>query len=190
MKQDKKTKLKIIVMLVTSIVLICGSGITYSLFTSSTKAVANQKIAKFVFNAAKTDVIELPISNLNPGEKAEYTFQVTNNIDNKRSDVTIKYQMIIKTFHFMPLEINLYKDGEEAPILTCDETFGRNTDNEVVCRSEIQTMEYALNATDSYKLVVEFPEKYNDDTYMDLVDYIDIEIKSWQAIGGEVKDEE
>ena len=76
MKQNKKSKLKIIVMLVTSIVLICGSGITYSLFTSSTKAVANQKIAKFVFNATKTDVIELPISNLNPGEKAEYTFQV------------------------------------------------------------------------------------------------------------------
>ena len=71
MKQDKKSKLKIIVMLVTSIVLICGSGITYSLFTSSSKLVANQKIAKFVFNAAKTDVIELPISNLNPGEKAE-----------------------------------------------------------------------------------------------------------------------
>ena len=65
-----------------------------------------------------------------------------------------------------------------------------NTDNEVVCRSEIQTMEYKLNATDDYKLVVEFPEKFNDDTYMDLVDYIDIEIKSWQAIGEMVNDEE
>ena len=189
MKQDKKSKLKIIVMLVTSIVLICGSGITYSLFTSSTKAVANQKIAKFVFNAAKTDVIELPISNLNPGEKAEYTFQVTNNIDNKRSDVTIKYQMTIKTFHFMPLEISLYKENEETPLLTCEES-SRNTDNEVVCNTEVQTMDYKLNATDNYKLVIEFPEEFNDDSYTDLVDYIDIEIKSWQAIGGEVKDEE
>ena len=189
MKQDKKTKLKIIVMLVTSIVLICGSGITYSLFTSSTKAVANQKIAKFVFNAAKTDVIELPISNLNPGAKSEYKFQVTNNIDNKRSDVTIKYQMTIKTFHFMPLEINLYKENEETPLLTCEES-SRNTDNEVVCNTEVQTMDYKLNATDNYKLVIEFPEEYNDDSYTDLVDYIDIEIKSWQAIGGEVKNEE
>lgn len=189
MKQDKKSKLKIIVMLVTSIVLICGSGITYSLFTSSTKAVANQKIAKFVFNAAKTDVIELPISNLNPGEKAEYTFQVTNNIDNKRSDVTIKYQMTIKTFHFMPLEINLYKENEETPLLTCEES-SRNTDNEVVCNIEVQTMDYKLNATDNYKLVIEFPEEFNDDSYTDLVDYIDIEIKSWQAIGGQVNDEE
>lgn len=189
MKQDKKTKLKIIVMLVTSIVLICGSGITYSLFTSSTKAVANQKIAQFVFNATKTDVIELPITNLNPGAKSEYKFQVTNNIDNKRSDVTIKYQMTIKTFHFMPLEINLYKENEETPLLTCEES-SRNTDNEVVCNTEVQTMDYKLNATDNYKLVIEFPEEYNDDSYTDLVDYIDIEIKSWQAIGGEVKNEE
>ena len=189
MKQDKKSKLKIIVMLVTSIVLICGSGITYSLFTSSSRLVANQKIAQFVFNATKTDVIELPITNLNPGAKSEYKFQVTNNIDNKRSDVTIKYQMTIKTFHFMPLEINLYKENEETPLLTCEES-SRNTDNEVVCNIEVQTMDYKLNATDNYKLVIEFPEEYNDDSYTDLVDYIDIEIKSWQAIGGEVKNEE
>lgn len=189
MKQNKKTRLKIIVMLVSSIVLICGSGITYSLFTSSSRLVANQKIAQFVFNATKTDVIELPIANLNPGAKSEYKFQVTNNIDNKRSDVTIKYQMTIKTFHFMPLEINLYKENEETPLLTCEES-SRNSENEVVCNTAVQTMDYKLNATDNYKLVIEFPEKYNDDSYTDLVDYIDIEIKSWQAIGGEVKDEE
>ena len=189
MKVSKKTRLKIIVMLVSSIVLICGSGITYSLFTSSSRLVANQKIAQFVFNATKTDVIELPITNLNPGAKSEYKFQVTNNIDNKRSDVTIKYQMTIKTFHFMPLEINLYKENEETPLLTCEES-SRNTDNEVVCNTEVQTMNYKLNATDNYKLVIEFPEEFNDDSYTDLVDYIDIEIKSWQAIGGEVKDEE
>ena len=189
MKVNKKTRLKIIVMLISTIVLICGSGITYSLFTSSSKLVANQKIAQFVFNATKTDVIELPIANLNPGAKSEYKFQVTNNIDNKRSDVTIKYQMTIKTFHFMPLEINLYKENEETPLLTCEES-SRNTDNEVVCNTEVQTMDYKLNATDNYKLVIEFPEEYNDDTYMDLVDYIDIEIKSWQAIGEMVNDEE
>ena len=189
MKVNKKTRLKIIVMLVSSIVLICGSGITYSLFTSSSRLVANQKIAQFVFNATKTDVIELPIANLNPGAKSEYKFQVTNNIDNKRSDVTIKYQMTIKTFHFMPLEINLYKENEETPLLTCEES-SRNTDNEVVCNTEVQTMDYKLNATDNYKLVIEFPEEYNDDSYTDLVDYIDIEIKSWQAIGEMVNDEE
>jgi hypothetical protein len=183
--QNKKSKIKVIIMLVSAIVLICGSGITYSLFTSSSKLDVNQKIAKFIFNAAKTDVIELPISNLNPGETSEYTFQVTNNIDNKRSDVNIKYQIIIKTFHFMPLEIKLYKENSETPLLICNEeyTTSRNVDNELVCNADIQTMPYKLNSTDNYKLVVEFPEKYNDDSYMDLVDYIDLEIKSWQAVG-------
>ena len=83
----------------------------------------------------------------------------------------------------------IYKENEETPLLTCEES-SRNTDNEVVCNTDVQTMDYKLNATDNYKLVIEFPEEYNDDSYTDLVDYIDIEIKSWQAIGGEVKDEE
>lgn len=185
MKLKKKVRLKIIIMLVCAIVLVCGSGITYSLFTSNTKLIANQEIAKFIFNAAKTDLIELPIADLNPGDSVDYTFNVANTLDNATSEVTINYQMTIKTYHFMPLEIKLYKvtSEEETLILTCDETYSRNEDNQLVCNTENQKMSHDTEVLDNYKLEVIFPEEYNSEIYTDLVDYIDIEIKSWQTTG-------
>ena len=38
-----------------------------------------------------------------------------------------------------------------------------------------------LTVQDNYRLEVEFPSKFNSEVYTDLVDFIDIEIKSWQT---------
>lgn len=158
-------------------------GVTYSFFKSDSNLFANQDIAKFVFEAEETSTISVPITDLNPGDRTSYTFEVTNNVDEVVSQVTINYQCIIKTYHLMPLEIKLFKTGAvEELILTCDETFGRNSDNQVVCNSLIQEMAYDDRVSDSYRLDITFPEKYNDEEYSDLVDYIDIDIRSWQDI--------
>lgn len=186
MLKKNKIKLNIIVMLIFGILIIFGSGITFSLFTSSSKLIANQQVAKFVFEAKKTDLIELPITNINPGDNVDYSFQVANTLESKSSEVTINYQMIIKTYHFMPLDIELYKieDGEEIKILTCDENlYSRNADNQLLCNTEIQTMSYDISKMDDYKLKMNFPSIYNDEQYTELVDYIDIEINSWQVTG-------
>ena len=184
-KLNKKTRLKLIIMLICAIIMVCGSGVTYSLFTSESNLVANQKIAKFIFYAQKTDLIELPISDLKPGDKVDYTFKVANTLDNKKSDVTISYKIIMKTYHFMPLNINLYKveDDKETLIITCDESISR-TDNQILCNTDTQhMMSHNKEVQDNYRLEVEFPKKYNTEAYTELVDFIDIEIKSWQTIG-------
>ena len=186
MKFRKKTRL--IVLLITTIILICGTGITYSLFTSSATLVTNQKIATFVFNTQKTDVIELPITNLNPGDKTNYTFKVTNTLDNKKSEVTINYSMTIKTYHFMPLEIVMYKieNEQDKMIIKCDETYSRNKENQLLCNTPVQIMKHSQSVQDNYKLEIIFPEEYNSEVYSELVDYIDIEINSWQTTGEQV----
>lgn len=178
-------KKKIIIIVVCLFILIAGTGITYSLFTSNSNLIANQKIAQFIFDATKTDSIELPITNINPGdEPVKYTFQVANNLEQKKSEVTINYQVIIKTYHFMPLEIKLLKEGEDEPILICDETFSRDEiTNQLICNSSIQKMVHNDEVTDKYTLELTFPAKYNSDVYADLVDYIDIDINSWQSTG-------
>jgi len=181
---NKKIKLKLMVIVITSVLLICGIGITYSLFTSKGNLHVDQKIAKFVFEAKKTDTIQLPITDLNPGDKTSYQFQVTNNSKDKKSEVTINYQMIIKTFHFMPLDINLYKingDKEEF-IIKCDETFSHNQENQRVCNTEISELSHKNELTEEYKLEVSFPKEYKSQEYSELVDQIEIQIKSWQKM--------
>lgn len=185
MKLNKTARLRVLIVLSCSIILLCGTGITYSLFISDSNLIANQKVAKFVFDAKKTDLIELPLNNLNPGDKMDYKFQVANNLNNKKSEVTISYQMIIKTYHFMPLKLELYKVEEDVEklILTCDESYGRNQENQVLCNTNIQKLAHNDKNADDYIMRITFPAEFNSESYTELVDYVDIEIKSWQTTG-------
>jgi hypothetical protein len=45
------------------------------------------------------------------------------------------------------------------------------------------TLKHSETNLDNYKITVEFPSEYNDEIYANLVDYINIEAKSWQKIG-------
>jgi len=157
------------------------AGIAYSaFFSSATLNVSDQKIAKFIFNAKTSEKIELPLVDIKPNMKEEYLFSVTNSEEEKISNVTINYQISIKTFHFIPLNIKLYKENEKEPKLVCDESYSRNEDNILVCSSSLQELKHNSKKLDNYKLEIEFPNEYNESDYADLVDFMDIEIKSWQ----------
>lgn len=175
----KKRLLKIIFV---ATVFIFGLGITYSVFTSNANLEANQGIAKFIFNALNLDQLELPLTDLNPGDNKEYDFSITNNSSGVSSDVTIDYLLTIKTYHLVPLVIELYKMNNEVEqlVLTCDETYSRNEKNELICTTPIQEMVHTSAITDNYKLKVRFADGYNGEEYSGLVDYINVEVKSWQ----------
>ena len=177
----KKTLLAII--LVSSVVFF--SGITYSFFNSNTELnSSNQGIASFIFETENLDKIDLNLNGLKPGDTKEFLFSVTNKKEEKISDVTIEYQLSIKTYHFIPLIINLYKveNNKETFISTCDETSSRNTSNELVCNVPVQTLTNTTEQIDNYILRLSFPIEYNDISYSNLVDYINIEIDSWQKL--------
>ncbi len=180
-----KTRIKILIGLIIVSALVLASGITYSAFNSIKRIdVEDQKIAKFVFNTQQTDNIQLEINNILPNEQKEFLFSVSNT-SSETSNITINYQIKIHTYHFIPLDISLYKvdeNEEDTLMMTCDETYSRDINNAIVCNSTIQEMEYADEQTDNYKLVVKFENGYNDVIYSNLVDFIDLEVSSWQKI--------
>lgn len=178
-----RVKVKILILLFIVAILTLGTGITYSIFTSDTNAtVSDQKIAKFVFDTELLDHLSLPIVNLTPGSEEEYNFKISNTSKNT-SNVTLNYQITIKTFHFIPLVIELYKVGEtDELIMTCDENYSRGADNELVCNAPVEVMEEGTASSEDYKIKVSFPSSYNDKEYADSVDYIDVEVKSWQKM--------
>lgn len=175
--------MKKVTILIVIILLIFGVGITYSIYHSNAKvSITDQNIAKFIFNATESNSIELPLADFKPGDKSDYEFLVSNNENGKVSEVTVEYQITIKTYHFMPFIIKLYKiDGNNKTLISeCDESYSRNEQNQLVCNVPIQEMGYSIEVLDSYTLEVEFPSQYNDRSYSGLVDFIDLEIKSWQ----------
>lgn len=181
MKQNKK-----IILLGTIILLILTAGITYSVFSSSGMIdVADQNIAKFIFDTEPVNTFDILLDGLKPGDKRDIEFVVTNYDDENIAEVSIEYQVILKTYHFMPLSIELYKINEEEDlVLECDESYSRNEQNEIVCNSPIQEMSHEEEKQDEYRLKVNFPEEYNDVSYSELLDFINLEIKSWQKLEG------
>ena len=180
-------KRKILTVLFILILLTLLSGITYSIFHSTAKLNSNdQSIAKFIFNAESKEELEFPLSDLEPGDTEEYLFSVSNSDLENISDVFIEYTMTIKTYHLLPVDIELYKvdEDEEKLILTCDESYTRNEENYLICNTQTQEMGYDEEQIDDYKLKIKFPSEYNDEIYSNLVDFISMEIKSWQKIEG------
>lgn len=177
-----KIKYRIVIILFLLVSLVVGSCITYSLFHSSGRVIVNQEIAQFVFDARNTDHIDLNLVGLTPGSSEDYLFSVTNKKNNKLSHVTLKYQITIKTMHTMPLDIKLYKVGNEEDelVLQCDESFSRDSDHYLLCNSSVEEMAYSSEVVDRYKINVSFPQEYNGIEYSDLVDTISVDIKSWQ----------
>jgi len=167
------------------IVLTLGVGIAYSIFlTTGDFSTTDQGIAKFIFNADEVDAISVPLYNLIPGDTKNYLFSISNSNDSFISEVTVEYQIIVKTYHFIPLNINLYEVGEvsDTLIMECDESYTRSTTNILICNAPLGQMSHDDEYTNEYRLEIVFPNQYNDYSYSGLIDFIDLEIKSWQKV--------
>ena len=180
-------KRRVLIIVILFCLIICCSKITYSLFHSETFfKIHNMEIAEFIFETERTDRIELNFTDLKPGDTQKFKFQVSNTKDNNITNVTTEYQITIKTFHFMPLVIELYKDNEtdndedDELVMKCDEKYSRNADKSRVCNTDVWEMGHSSTKTENFIISVSFPKEFNTEEYMELVDYIDLDIASWQ----------
>lgn len=172
---------KIMMVLLIIVFFVLSLGLTYSYFNSSSSvSTVDQRLAHFVFDTETLDRLELPLIDLTPGVVNSYNFSISNTSDEVTSDVTIEYELTILTPHFTPLIIELYKDDEL--VMSCDETYSRNENNELVCNSSMQELFHDSEYTDDYVLKVTFDGNYSDEMYSNLIDYINIEIKSYQKV--------
>lgn len=173
-----KKKISIIVLL---LFIILGGKITFSTYTSNTKTTTDLSLANFVVDAKKLDHIDVDLSEINPGDTIKYLFSVSNGSQEKASDVTIVYNIIVKTMHFMPINIELY-DKEDKLIMNCDESYNRNAGNELVCMTDDIEMSYLEDVKHDYYLNIEFPTEYSSYEYASLIDYLNVQIKSHQKM--------
>ena len=174
-------RFKVLIVIIVLMFLTFSFGLTYSYFTNEVNSIGmDQKVAGFIFDTSSLDRLELPLTDLTPGETRDYEFSVSNTKSNKTSDVTIIYQLTLLTPHFTPLNINIYR-GEEK-VMTCDESYSRNTNNELVCNTEVFELSHENESTDNFRISIAFDGRYNDLEYANLIDYINVEIKSYQKV--------
>ena len=160
--------------------LISITGITYSLYTNMIKKEIPISLASFSVGVEKKETLDINLSDLEPGSVNHYDFSILNNIDENMSDVSISYNIILKTGNYMPLDIKLYDSSNNVLFDSKDGI--RNEDNELVLKTKDIIMPYSKSVKNDYSLEVVFPEEYSGEEYSGLVDYINLTIEASQKI--------
>ena len=171
----KKKVLIIIIMFM----LISITGITYSLYTNMLKKEVPISLASFSVGVERKETLDIDLSDLEPGSVNRYDFSVLNNTDENLSDVSVSYNIVLKTGNYIPLDIKLYDSSNN---ILFDSSEGVRTDDELILKTDDIIMPYSKSVKNDYSLEVIFPEKFSGEEYSGLVDYINLTIDASQKI--------
>lgn len=170
---------KRILIIAIMFMLISVTGITYSLYTNIMRKTIPVSLATFSVGVEKMPSLDIDLSDLEPGSVNRYNFSVLNNIDEEMSDVSITYNIVLKTGNYIPLDIKLYDSGDNLLFSTSD---GIRENDELILKTSDITMPYSSSVKNDYRLEVEFPSIYSGEEYSGLVDYINLTIEASQKI--------
>lgn len=195
---NKKTYRNLIILIVIIIALIIiGISITMGRYTGEATAEMSTDIALFVFEEGFQEG-NILLSGLYPREAAfeDFEFTVANTDGEKTAQVSIDYTAELKITTNLPLEIDVYKKTSS------DGTYGKLEDedditNEIVLDESGQcyirkitiksgSFTHSQAQTDTYKLSVTFPQKYNTvEEFEGMVDNVSIVVDAKQKVAAE-----
>ena len=180
---------KLLISLLSLILIVILIGRTLSKYETSATAQANIQAAFYLLNDDyKSMTIKLGM--LEPrAEEYSYTFSVSNNDNEKRTETSLEYDLKIITTTNLPLTYELYmvKDGDDTT-----ERVNAITNEEIspdeygtyfrTISTNTESFGHQKNETNIYTLVVHFPEEYKQIQYQDIIESIEIKVDSRQLI--------
>lgn len=159
---------------------------TFAKYKTEATSQAEIQAAFYLLND-EYQTAEVKLDSLEPrDDEYVYSFSVSNNKSNKRTETSLEYELKIVTTTNLQLSYKLYKNEDYKTgtnIITSDtilpDEYG--TFFRTIC-TEKEIFTYSENKTNIYTLVVKFPKEYNKTEYQDIIEAIVIEIESKQLI--------
>ena len=146
--------------------------LTLSKYKSTTEGTSNTKIA---FPSVELNSARIIETELNPDiTEKQYIFSVSNKTEEKRTEVTMKYNIQINTLSDLPLQFELY-------------TYNNNQKGETnLLQGNGNTTDYINFSFDEdkenqYMLVIKWNQAEKDYRYNNTIDYIQICANSVQV---------
>ena len=163
----------VLVIITTSIVLI------FSLFVFYKSTVASEnsaKVAAFVLELQSDSILDIPIEPIAPNSKQEILFEVSNQKDQKQSEITMQYTVEISSMANLPLSFKLYRYNESTKQYEQVKLTANTTDQIKYGFSE--------QVNHKYKLEINWntnAENYNSYEYSKTIDKIKIAVNAIQV---------
>ena len=185
---SKKDGIRIIVLLFIIIFLVSVTPFTNSRYVSETESEVKIEAAYYLLDTNYI-VADIKIPDLVPSNtRYTYGFSIANNKDFERTEVSLEYDLSIRTTTNLPLEYELYLNEDYTNPMADNIIINDNfvlDDDETYFR-EIETdkryFSYSYDEIDVYTLVIDFPISYKDFKYQDVIESIEIIINSKQRV--------
>lgn len=190
MKNRKITKRIIIILILLCFLILLTQLIrlTFSRFESDATSSSNIPVAFYVLNEGFQNM-NLNLDSLIPrNEPYVYTFTISNSNGEQICNTDMEYTLTIRTTTNLPLEYNLfmnqdYTDSASQSIIETNQVEKDSSGTYFrIITTQKQNFSFKQEQTNTYQLVVNFPEKYNTIDYQDVIEGIEITIDSMQII--------
>ncbi|MDD3453842.1 MAG: hypothetical protein PHN42_06190 [Bacilli bacterium] len=193
MKNTKLIKKKLFLILIILIILVFLIMVSFksSYASYETESIINVDVNKAIYLFEEKQMsFNIDLDGIIPSDEPYiYSFSVSNYNEEQRSEVDLQYQISIITTTNLPLNYKLYRNEQyslsSTNIISASDVVN-DTDGswyKKLTINDIYNMNYNIDKTDIYYLVVFFPKVYSDSTiYQGLVDNIQINIDSKQIL--------
>lgn len=187
--KNKKVRLytKLILLILCLLIVIRIITLVIAKYESNATSNAKVDIALYLLNE-DYKTMNLNLAEILPQNNSYfYTFLVGNTDGKKVAEVNLNYDLTITTTTNLPIKYELYIDENsqgtnmnaiKSNVVEKDEygTYFRKI------TTETQRLDYTKAKTNTYTLVLNFPAKYNTEEYQDIIDNIEIAVKSEQIL--------
>lgn len=177
-------------LLVTGVVVLLVWGLFIFIVPSSlsrfSSIVSSDVEGGIAFYVVESDyqTTEINLDKIVPREEPyNYYFTVSNYNDKKRLETNCEYYIVIRTTTNLNLEYELYEnEGNESIVFTREVIENEDGTYYNIIKTNTEYFGYEKNQINYYTLSVKFPIQYNDFNYQDIIESVEIIIKSEQVV--------
>lgn len=183
---DKKRLLlfnRLTLLVILIFIILISIRISFSSYESVSKSNVVSDIAFYLLDVG-TQSEELKLDSIAPDDKDYiYNIVVQNYKDDLISEVDLEYSLDVITTTNIPIDYKIQLKNDPTNIISTKETF---QDDDLMYFNKYSTGSYQFfkdkKMIKEYQIIVNFPKKYNDEVYQDLIDSVQVVINSKQLV--------
>lgn len=193
-KRARRLYTKLVILIICLLIVVRLFTLVLSRYENISNTITKVDVAFYLLNEDyKTMTTNL--SSIYPKDGVYvYTFSIGNEEGTKRAETDLTYDLKIRTTTNLPLTYELYKNQKYT------DTGAKNIVKEDITKIDehgtyFKTMttnqeylKYEIGTTNTYQLVVNFPKIYNEESYQDILEMIEITIDAKQVTSRNIKE--
>ena len=188
LKKSKNLIIKLVLLLIGLFLLLWIIQGAFARFKSSSTINPNIETALYVFKEDYQQ-INLTLSDIYPrAEPFTYSFTISNTDGTNTTETYLDYDIDIQTTTNLPLKYEMYLNEEYSSTNAKNIMESSNIEQDEYgtyfqkVKLPTKTFGFEKTETNTYQLVVYFPEEYKDVKYQDITDAIIINVNSKQKM--------